>query len=231
VASNASDAVQSLLVALQLGDSFFPSGSSAFSWGLEALVHDAAVSDAQQLAAFITGQIAWRWATTDRIAIGHVVRSSEVMTSTREADEALDSMMLPLELRSGSCRSGAALLRIHERLGSEPAAVYRQLVQAGAAPGQLAAVQGLVYGHAGLAPSHAIALSGHIFTVSLLGAGIRLGLIGSIAAQRALAALRHLVARYAEDECPSLDQMHSFAPEADIAAMRHPRQQVRLFAN
>src|SRR5215831_15418852 len=109
-----SDAVRSLLVALQLGDSFFPSGSVSFSWGLEALVHDAAVTDAAHLEAFIRGQIAWRWATADRVALGHVLRSGEVMASTREADEALDSMMLPLELRSGSCKSGAALLWIHE---------------------------------------------------------------------------------------------------------------------
>jgi len=226
-----SEIVRLLLTALQLGDSFFPSGSFAFSWGLEALVHDAAVTDAAKFEAFIEGQITWRWATTDRVALGHVLRSSEVIASTCEADESLDTMMLPQELRSGSCRSGAALLRVHELLGLEPAAAYRRLVLAGAVPGQLAAVQGLVCNAAGLGLSQAVAISGHVFTVSLLGAGIRLGLIGSVAAQRILTALQPLLARYAEDAPPGLDQMHSFAPEADIAAMRHPNQAVRLFAN
>ena len=35
----------SLLASLQQSDSFFPSGSMAFSWGLEALQQDGLVTD------------------------------------------------------------------------------------------------------------------------------------------------------------------------------------------
>ena len=41
---------QSLLGALQFADSFFPSGSIAFSWGLETLRTDGEVVSAQQVA-------------------------------------------------------------------------------------------------------------------------------------------------------------------------------------
>ena len=56
---------QSLLGALQFADSFFPSGSIAFSWGLETLRTDGEVVSAEQVAQFLEGQLVHRWSTFD----------------------------------------------------------------------------------------------------------------------------------------------------------------------
>jgi hypothetical protein len=104
-----SDAIRRQLTALCAAAKvtvFFPSGSHAFSWGLGALVHDTAVTDAAEFESFIGGR------------------------------------------------------------------------SYGAGP-----------------------------------AGIRLGLIGSDAAQRAPTTLQPLLARFSEEALPALDQMQSFAPE------------------
>src|SRR5688572_13441511 len=57
------------LTLLQHGDSFFPSGAFASSWGLETLHADGKVTDTASLTHFITGQLRLRWACCDRPAL------------------------------------------------------------------------------------------------------------------------------------------------------------------
>ena len=49
--------------------------------------------------------------------------------------------------------------------------------------------------------------------------------------QRILAGLRPLVAGILATPPPALDEMHAYAPAADIAMMRHETQDSRLFYN
>ena len=49
-------AADRLLTALQLGDSFFPSGATSQSWGLEELRKDKRITDGPALETFMTGQ-------------------------------------------------------------------------------------------------------------------------------------------------------------------------------
>ena len=58
-----------LLTALQHGDSLFPGGGFAASWGLETLCTDAYVQDAETLLHFVQGQLRQRWARCDRPAL------------------------------------------------------------------------------------------------------------------------------------------------------------------
>src|SRR3954451_10544009 len=50
------------LAALQHADSFFPTGASAFSWGIETAVADGHVTTAADLAEFVACQLTYRWA-------------------------------------------------------------------------------------------------------------------------------------------------------------------------
>ena len=51
---------------LQISDSAFPSGSFAFSGGLETLAGDGLATDARMLGDFIRGQAIGRWGGMDR---------------------------------------------------------------------------------------------------------------------------------------------------------------------
>ena len=57
-----------LLAALQHGDSQFPSGGFAFSWGLEGLLADGLMAR-EDLAGFIEGQFCHRWGGFERVVI------------------------------------------------------------------------------------------------------------------------------------------------------------------
>jgi urease accessory protein UreF len=92
-------------------------------------------------------------------------------------------------------------------------------------------MQGFVWGLAGLSEPETVALSAHIFTIGLLGAGIRLGLLTHIEAQAVLMAARREAARLAESKLPATDALSGFGLEAEIAVMRHVDNTMRVFAN
>ena len=218
-----------LLAALQHGDSFFPSGSFAFSWGLETLRNDGLVQHHADVERFISDQLRYRWATLDRPAMTASHQRAEDLESVAQIDVLLEAMSLARESREGSCRAGLALLSVHERLGTNGAAVYHERVRAGRAQGHLAVVQGLVWRGAGLDEATASAVSAHALCVGLLGAALRLGLIGHIDSQRSLARLRNDIIDLLAAPAPALEDMGVYTPEAEVAGMRHETASTRLF--
>ncbi len=110
-------------------------------------------------------------------------------------------------------------------------APYRAVVRSGRAPGHAAVVQGLVGRGVGLALSACEALSAHTLSVGLLGAALRLGVIGHVDAQRGLQQARPAIAEILAGPAPGVEVMSAFTPEAEIAVMRHETAETRLFAN
>jgi urease accessory protein len=221
----------SLLAALQYADSFFPSGALAFSWGLEALVADRQVTGAAELEAFLEGQLRFRWASFDRPFLVAAHRAGGDFDRLVELDRLAAAMCLPRENREAASRLGLALLGVHERLATPGAARYRALIRANEAPGQLPVVQGCLLRAVGLDEATAGAVSAHSLATMLASAALRLGAISHVEAQRALGAMRPILAGLLEQPPIEVERAHGFAPAADIAAMRHEIQVTRLFAN
>jgi urease accessory protein len=182
-----------LLASLQNADSFFPSGGISFSWGLETLLADGSVRGAEQVDAYVEGQLRHRWATCDRVALVAAVRAASDILLLQDIDAELEAMTLAMELREGSKRAGASLLTVHERLGTPGAAQYRAAIRTGKAYGHLPVVQGLLWCGAGLSESAVEAVSAHIFCVGMLGAALRLGCIGHIQGQGTLLRMRPVI--------------------------------------
>ena len=218
-----------LMAALRQADSFFPSGSLAFSWGLETLRHDGLVKDAADVEWFVRDQLRHRWASFDRPALAAAHRAAGDLDAVALIDERLEAMSLAREQREGSRRAGRALLGVHEKLATPGAAAYRERVKAGRARGHLAAVQGVVWCGAGLDEEASSAVSAYTLCVGLLGAAVRLGLIGHIESQRSLSRLQDDIVELLGVAPPALDDMGVGAPHADVAAMRHEVQGSRLF--
>ena len=219
------------LAALQHGDSFFPSGSVSFSWGLETLCAEGLVSGEADVAQFVAGQLTYRWATCDRPALIAVHRTGEDLGQVALIDTEVEALALPQELRVGSRRAGGALLNTHERLETPRVADYRRMVKSGAASGHLPIVQGFVWRSVGLTENEAAAVSAHALCVGLLGAALRLGVIGHVASQTILRDLRPELASLLEQPVPPIEELRTYTPAADVAVMRHETAQVRLFAN
>lgn len=220
-----------LLKALQLGDSFFPSGANVFSHGLEGLREAGDLRDANDVGRFVEAQLEHRWLCADRVAVCHAVAAAPDLTRLLQLDVFVDRSTLVESWRIGGRRLGRSLLRVHSALATPDVAAYSELVRSGAAPGQAAAVQGLIAHASGLCAQEAGALSGYGLALSLVSAALRLGLLGHLDAQRILSRANALLTRLLELPLPALDSFSSWLPEAEIASMRQEARHGRLFAS
>jgi urease accessory protein len=220
-----------VLAALQHSDSFFPSGTISFSWGLETLIAEGVVTSADDVRRFVEGQLVGRWSTCDRPVLVAAYRAADALDEVANVDNKLDILALSRELREGGRRAGGALLNVHSSLNTPRAGAYRELVRAGAAAGQLAAVQGLVWRGVGIGEEAVCAISGHAVCTGFVGAAIRLGLISNVAAQRILTEMRSVICELLTEPTLPVDLASAYMPEAEIAMMRHETSQVRMFAN
>ena len=134
----------------------------------------------EELGAFVAGQLEQRWAVCERPALVAAFRAGGEMDRVGTIDRELEALTLAAELREGSRRAGAALLTVHERIGTAGAADYRAAIRTGGALGHLPVVQGVVWHGAGMDEAAAQAASAHTFCVALLGAALRLGTIGHL---------------------------------------------------
>lgn len=223
--------LSNLLGALQHADSFFPSGSVSFSWGLETLHADRKVVAAPQLAEFVEGQLRHRWATNDVCALTAAFRAQGQLDRIAAVDEIVEAMTLAPEWREGSKRTGASLLNVHAKLDTPCAAEYRERVQKRTALGHLSVMQGMLWRAAGMTEETCRAVSAHTLCTGLVGAALRLGMIGHLDAQKVMLHVRPVLLDLLRLEPADAAAIHAYTPQAEIAAMRHESQDSRLFAN
>lgn len=199
----------SLLSALQFGDSAFPSGGFAFSWGLETALRDGRVGRAG-LSGWIEAELLDRWARFDRVALAGAWEGDPAWTET------VDAAFWSEATRLHSLEAGAALLTSARRIGLAPLPPAAHLPLA-----QAAALRA-----AGLSLAEALAVSAHQAAQGLASAAVRLNVVGAVAVQGLLRSLRPALEAAAAPPAPGTP-LASFAPLSDIAMLR-PRAD-RLF--
>jgi urease accessory protein len=218
-----------LLAALQLGDSFFPSGQSAHSLGLEGLRSDGALPDKAAVERFLETQLRERWARADRVVLHAAYAAAGDLERVTAVDRFADASILVESWRVAGRRLGRALLDANAAVGTRGCEEYARRVKAGPAPGQVAVAQGLVAFGLGLSAENGAALSAYTFSVAIVSAALRLGVIGHIDAQRLLARQRELSAELVAEPVPQLLAASSWVPGTEIAAMRHEARRERSF--
>jgi urease accessory protein len=219
-----------LFAVLQHGDGQFPSGAFAFSWGLEGLWTEARLRR-PDVPVFVLSQLRHRWAKVDRVALVAAHRAGDNLERILGLDREIETLSLVRSMRVGSRRAGGALLGIHQRLGTPGAAEYHRLVQVGSAPGHVAVVQAVVWRGCGLPEPVVEVLSAYSLASGMLTAAIRLRAIGHVDAQRSLRDCQAVAAEIVSEAVKPPYRMATFNPIAEIAMMRHERQNSRLFAN
>ncbi|MDW3094562.1 MAG: urease accessory UreF family protein [Gammaproteobacteria bacterium] len=220
-----------ILTVLQFGDSFFPSGAVSFSWGIEMLKEDNIIMSKKGVNDFLENQLIHKWATFERVVIAHTYLSADKINDVVAIDKLVESMTVTSELRDGSKRLGSALLATHTKLNTPGAEEYQRLIQENSAHGHLPVIHGLISKSIGQSKNSALIISAYNFCVAILGAAIRLGIIGHIDCQKSLNKFRPLISELTTQDIPSLENIYAFTPYADIASMRHENTNTRLFAN
>ncbi|MDB5529906.1 MAG: ureF [Devosia sp.] len=220
---------EAALALLQYGDSAYPAGGFAFSWGVEGLSADDLLSGQVDLDDLVFEHLAFRWNTMDRILLRRAFIAAD-LDAIAAADRTAEAATPSAQMRDGSHRAGRALLGVSVRLGGSLAIAYRAMLSADARLGHLPVVQAIVYRDAGIGFEAAQLLSGWTLVTGLVSAAVRLGVIGHIEAQQSLATARHVLEALLAETPDSDVQPSSFTPLIDIAVSRGPSRHVRMFS-
>lgn len=212
-----------LLRAMQLADSGFPSGAFAYSWGMETAAEDGQVQRAS-FADWLGCEMLGRWAQFDRVLFADAFRAYDPLTVDAEADV----LFMAEDLRMQSSRAGQAFLAAVARLDDPVAIRFRDAILDGQTAGHLPVAQGAVFRSQGLGLDLALATAAHAAAQGLATAGVRLGLVGALEAQRAVGDLQSDLAHAIEPPAPGT-LPSSFAPISEIAMLRP--SELQLFAN
>ncbi len=220
------------LSALQLSDTFFPTGRYTLSHGFEAFVQAGLVSKAE-VEALLRDYLENVLGPADGVALSHAHRATEGRDLGRlmEIDRRLFALKLVREGREASRRVGKRILTTAVKLSPDPLLKdYLAAVGAGACPGNAAVALGAVAAALGIARREAMLIELYTFTASVLGAAMRLIRLDHEEAQLILGGLRHFMVRVVQENIDkSLQEMRAFAPLIDIMGAVHERARVRLF--
>lgn len=215
-----------LLAALQLGDSAFPSGAFTQSYGLETLVAEHAVSSAADVEAVLVANLRHRLAAADLPALlaAHRAAAETDMELVLRIDAALTAVKMTREERQASHRIGARLITEARRLAPHPIL--------DSSPNNAAVAFALVAFAMGLEARESAVTYAYSFASSLVSASMRLLRIGHGEAQGVLRRSHPVIERAVDDaESVPWDALHPFAPRLDLATARHERSSARLFAS
>lgn len=227
--------IQQKLTLIQLADSFFPSGTYTFSHGLESLVQQNRVQQPEDIIYFLQILLHNKIATCDLVALIHAYHAGAVndLKAVRQVETQLYAQTLIETIRRTQQQSGRALLMVaqstwqHEQL---------EVLDRARASKQFYCLHPVVFGVVGniadLSVSDTSLAFLHGFVTGVLGAAIRLGILGHLQAQKMLLLLASDIQQASSTASKmSLNQMWSCTPAIDIAQMQHSQLSSRLFAN
>jgi urease accessory protein len=221
----------SILQAIWQADGAFPSGSFAFSYGVEGVVAIRPELDQAALAELTDTIIRQRWLTCDRIALVKAFRAAGDLDAIADIDRRVEASTFGSTMRDGSRRHGGSFLASHARLGDGTALRLRGAVRSGICLGHIAVMQGALWQAMGLSEMLAQLASAYGVASGITTAVVRLGAIGALEGQKILRGCLPLIETLVAEPVPEDAELSSFIPFLEIAAARQARADLRLFAN
>lgn len=218
---------------LQFSDGLFPAGAYAHSFGLEWYVQAGLVGDAASLESLVRSYLEASVAPADAVALlcsWKASRTGDIEASLR-MDALLDALKPAEELRSASRQMGRQTLRIaNSFLVHDLTQAFFQAVEEYLTPGHHPVALGIVGNALAWEPREMIAAYLYSSSAVLVNAALRLFPLGQLAGQRVLWNLQPLFGKLAAEVLEKREEdIWSFTPAMEIAAMRHSTLDARLF--
>jgi urease accessory protein len=217
----------------QITDSFFPSGSFAYSRGLETYVNEGIIRDRDGLEKFLKAYLTGLVAKGDAlfVKLSWEAAGREELSTILRLDKLTHSMRLAKELREGSIQTGRQLLKVMGALHSSVLlGHFAEKIETGDAWGHQPVVFALVCDALEISKEDSVTAYLYLTVSGVVSAGVRLIPLGHLEGQRVIEEIRLTALKIAEDLVSlSEDDLSSFAPGIEIRAMRHECLYTRLF--
>lgn len=218
---------------LQLSDSFFPTGMYSMSNGLEAIFYSGKKMKADELRELIATLIQYQIGPADCTALGNAYEQAAKfnLPELLEVDRAIFSMKLVQEIRDASIRSGTQLVRcIRSFSDNRILCQYEDAIRSGRAFGPYP-VALAVAANTFLIPKRKAALIMlYSFSVSIVGAALRLGMLQHFDGQKLIDQLKPPILKVIKENINRpLEGMWQFAPSIDIIQISHERMNSKMF--
>jgi urease accessory protein len=194
----------------------FPVGSFAYSHGLETVIAEGGVSSAATLQDWLEDVLRFGAGRTDAILLAHAMRRALPSDHLAAFAEALPSSR---ERHQETLEQGAAFTRaVNALTGADRPAMALPVAVGAAAAGLDLPVECVA------------ALYLHAFASNLVSVAVRFVPLGQTDGQRVLSRLHPVISDVAADATKAeLSDIGTACFGADLAAMRHEAQAVRLF--
>ncbi len=218
---------------MQLSDSFFPTGMYSMSNGLEAIFYSGKKIKAQELRELIKTYLEYQIGPADCTALGNAYENAarSNLAKLLEVDRAIFSMKLVQEIRDASIRSGTQLVRcIRSFSDNKILSQYEDAIRGGQAFGPYP-VALAVAANAFLIPKEKAALVMlYSFSVSMIGAALRLGMLQHFDGQKIIDQLKPTIVRIIKANINRpIEGIWQFAPSIDVIQISHERMNSKMF--
>ncbi|GBC72686.1 Urease accessory protein UreF [archaeon HR04] len=226
---------------MQLADSFFPTGMYTTSNGLEMFFYNKRVKNVEHLKNLLSVFLKQQIGPADCVAFGNAYQAAKDSDLARliEIDNTIFAMRLIKEIREASVRSGIQLIRclnqivsnkmpnnnVHSILES-----YDNAVRSKKANGVYPVALAVACNMFGIPKPKAGLILLYSFSISVIGAALRLGMLNHFQGQIIVDELKPLMVSIVKENIDKpLSSMWQFAPEVDIVQMMHERLATKMF--
>lgn len=218
---------------MQLSDSFFPTGIFATSNGLEYLFSKNEVKTTADLLKMIQVSVAQQLGPTDCVALADVHDSASKNDFSRilEADRIIYATKPIKEIRSASIRSGIQLIKcVAGFTKDEILNQYQTDILQNKAHGVFPVAFAICCNALGIKKEKSMVMLLYGFTVSVVGAALRLGLIQHFESQKIIHDTKPIISKVIKEFSEkSIFEMWQFAPQMDIVQMSHEKMDSKMF--
>jgi urease accessory protein len=212
---------------LQTTDSLFPTGAFSHSGGLEGLANEGILKTADDAERAVEEILRHSFARVDLPACGlaHRAASAAELEAVLRIDARLDALKPPREAREASRSLGRRRLRLVASLEG-----YATLVEQDRTPGHQAVVTGMQGALEGVPREETMLAFAYGAAAGLVSSAMKLLPLGQTRAQNLLSRLGDSMTEIVRAaDGMDLEELGSFLPLLDVAAMRHETGAPRLF--
>ena len=228
------DELEQELAMMQLSDSFFPTGMFATSNGLEFLFKEKKIRSMEDIASIIKINIIQQIGPSDGVALANAFDSANKNDFGKviDADTIVFATKSIKEIRDTSVRSGIQLIKCVSEFVNENEILnqYKENIIKNKVHGVFPVAFAICCNALKIKKEKSMMMMMYGFTVSIVGAALRLGLIQHFEGQKIIHSIKPIISQTVKEYSnKSLSEMWQFAPQTDIVQMSHEKMDSKMF--